>query len=132
MNADGLFGPTDNKKYYKPVFYHNKTAKRNSHKSNWDITQSEQYGVFKLAAEGEWNCTEQKGAFSIVDNGDYLLGTDDEVLGFFPNPSNPQDPWHGFPVMSESKRPSSELLDKWMDKKVINYATRIRIERGVL
>lgn len=130
--ADGSFGPTDKNHYYMPVTYHNSTAARNRHKSKWCIKQNQQYEVFRIADEGSWKSSTNNGLFSIMEQGNYIVGFDDEVLSFFPCPANPSDFWHGFPVKSQSKRPDSDLLDRWFNEGVIDYSARIRIERGLL
>lgn len=130
--ANGTFGPTIKNHYYYPVSYHNKNATPNPHKSTWCIKENQQYDVFRVADEGSWECSVAKGLFSILGDGTFTVGSGGEVLSFFPNTVNPSDYWHGFPVKSESKRPSSALLDKWVNDKIIGHSARIRIERGQL
>lgn len=130
--VNGMYGPTMRNHYYKPMYYHRRMASPNPHKSIWCIKEYEEYGVFKLADEENWHCTVEKGLFSILNKGTYIVGNEDEILSFFWIPSNLSDPWHGFPVKSGDKRPSSDLLDKWMKDGVIEHSARIRIERGLL
>ncbi|MCC3159911.1 hypothetical protein LJ737_21905 [Hymenobacter sp. 15J16-1T3B] len=139
-DKNGNFGPTSNRHFYTAVHRHNKSRKTNRKKeeraheikSIWSIKEYEQYGVFKLADEGWWFCQENEALFSIVENGTYIVGKDDEVLSYFDGPQNLFDVWHGFPVLSSNKRPSSDLLDLWEQNNIIDYATRIRIEKSVL
>lgn len=130
--VSGLFGPTLKKHYYSPVAYHNKSAIAKSTKNKWCVKKDKQYEIFKLADESNWICQERQALFSILDDGKLIMGTDDEVLGFFRIPQNASDPWHGFPVKSDDKAPSSNLLDIWVNKRVISNITRLRIERGAL
>lgn len=129
-DSNGYFGPTKNCHYYQPITYHSSTSSHNPHKSQWRIREYEQYGVFKLADENSWYCSKNDGYFSIVDKGNYLLGTQNEVLAHFPNPINENDTWHGFPVFSSSKTPSEALLEKWEHKSVIDFILRRRIAKG--
>lgn len=130
LNADGNFGPTKNDNYYHPVFYHNKTAKKNSDKTKWVLKKNEQYEVFRLSDEGEWACKENSGLFGVLEKGDIILGNGEERLSFFPNPVNTNDPWHGFPVHSGEFEPSKEVVDKWLKDKVIDYRMYIKILKG--
>lgn len=127
LNVDGLFGPTLKKAFYKPMTYHNKTAKFSKHKTKWTLKQNEQYEVFRLSNENEWACTKNGGLFSILSNADVVIGSNEERLSFFPNPVNSKDPWHGFPVNSGNYEPSVELVDKWLDDKVIDERIHIKI-----
>jgi len=132
QNKDKTFGPTLMGHFYQPPFYHNRTAAPNPDKHTWLIKLNEQYEVFRLADEGRWLCQDSKALFSIIDDGKFVLGSEDEVLGFFRVPVNINDTWHGFPVKSEDKAPSSDLLDFWIKNKIISNITRIRIERRAL
>lgn len=127
LNTEGLFGPTTKKAFYKPMTYHNKTAKINKHKTKWSLKQNEQYEVFRLSNENEWACNKNNGLFSILSNADVVIGSNEERLSFFPNPINSLDPWHGFPVNSGNYEPSVELVDKWLDDKVIDERIHIKI-----
>lgn len=128
-NSNGLFGPTLNNNYYKPVFYHNKTAKGNKHKSKWIIKQNEQYCTFELSDNYQWKCNLKNGYFSIVDNGKVILGSNEEILGFFPETQNSTDSYHGFPVTSAEFEMSENLLNKWLENDVIDERMHIKILR---
>ncbi len=75
LNEEGLFGPTTENHYYKPVTYHNKTAALNKHKTTWILKQNEQFEVFKVSDESKWFCKVRNGLFSILDNGGVILGS---------------------------------------------------------
>jgi len=130
LNSKGCFGPTSQDHYYIPVNYHNKTAGTNTHKTRWRLKQNEQYEVFRVSDEGKWKCTKNKGLFSILSKGEVILGTNEERLSFFPNPVNANDPWHGYPVDSGKYEPSVDLVDKWLEDKVIDNRLHIKILRG--
>lgn len=130
LNSNGLFGPTSENHYYKPVVYHNKTAGNNKHKTLWVLKQNEQYEVFRISDEAQWLCKKNKGIFSILKNGEIIFGTNEERLSFFPTPVNSIDPWHGYPVDSGEYEPSIELIDKWLNEKIIDNRTYIKILRG--
>lgn len=132
LNKDGLFGPTTMSHFYKPIHYHNKAALANSNKTKWVLKQDEQFEVFKISDEAEWLCPTNRGLFSILTNGEVVLGSNEERLSFFPTPSNQSDPWHGYPVESGEYEPCSELIEKWLKNSVIDNRIHIKILRGQL
>ena len=132
LNKEGLFGPTDKNHFYQPVGYHNPTAKKNKDKTRWKLNKGEQYEVFRLSDEGQWNCKSNNGLFSILANGDVIMGTSEERLAFFPGPPNLNDAWHGYPVNSGEYEPSTALVDHWLEKKIIDQRIHIKILRGDL
>lgn len=130
LNKDGLFGPTTENHYYKPVNYHNKAAAPNRHKTTWVLNQHEQFEVFRVSDENKWFCKNSKGLFSILENGKLIMGSNEERLSFFPKPINTTDPYHGYPVDSSEYEPCTELVDKWLDDKVIDDRLHIKILKG--
>ena len=78
LNENGLFGPTSRKHFYMPVGYHNKTAASNPDKNKWVLKKGEQFEVFKLSDENVWECKSNKGLFSILSNGEEILGVNEE------------------------------------------------------
>lgn len=128
-NEDGTFGPTSNNKFYQPVFYHNKTAKKNLNKTKWLIKQNEQYCAFELSDNNNWKCDKKDGYFTIVDNGKVTLGSNEEILGFFPETQNATDAYHGFPVTSSEYEISDKLLLKWKDDNIIDERIHIKLLR---
>jgi len=131
-NQDGTFGPTSENHFYKPIIYHSSTAKLNKHKSRWSIDESCQFNVFKIADEHKWCCSINSCLFSIVNNGDIVLGCDGERIAKFPKPMNKTDPWHGFPTTTTKDHISDDLLDKWENDSIITRLIRRRIVRGVI
>ncbi|MEQ8688954.1 MAG: hypothetical protein RIE86_26880 [Imperialibacter sp.] len=130
LNKDGLFGPTTESHYYSPVSYHNKTAAPSKHKTTWKLRQSEQFEVFRVSDESKWFCKDKKGLFSILDNGEVVMGSNEERLSFFPTPVNANDSYHGYPIDSGEYEPSVELVDKWLEDKVIDDRLHIKILKG--
>lgn len=130
LNEDGLFGPTTEQHFYKPVVYHNKTAAVNKHKTMWALKQNEQFEVFRISDESKWFCKERNGLFSILANGEVIMGQNEERLSFFPIPVNTTDPYHGFPIDSGEYEPSIELVDRWLKDKIIDDRLHIKILRG--
>lgn len=126
------FGPTEKKHFYIPVHYHNKSASQNERKTKWVLKQGEQYEVFRISDEGEWNCKVNKGLFSILSNGNEILGENEERLAFFPNPQNSSDSWHGFPISSADYDISDELIKQWINAEVIDIRISIKILKGQL
>jgi len=132
LNKDRLFGPTAENHFYEPVAYHNKTAAANKHKTTWKLKQNEQFEVFRVSDESKWFCNERKGLFSILDNGDVVMGSNEERLSFFPSPVNTTDPYHGYPVDSGEYEISTDLVDKWLEDKIIDKRLHIKILKGQL
>lgn len=132
-NSNGTYGPTTKDHYYQPAPYHNATArKRKNKKSRWQIKEGEQYEVFKISDEPYWICKINHCLFSIVQDGEVVLGQEEERLAVFPVPQNSFDAWHGWPTNSDNKKPEPCLLDKWEQDKIISSHIRRKIERGVL
>jgi hypothetical protein len=132
LNDDGLFGPTEKDHFYKPSSYHNKVAVKNSKKTKWCLRRNEQYEVFRISDEGEWECKKNKGLFSILSNGEIILGENEERLSFFPTPVNTSDAWHGYPINTGEYEPSTELVDKWLRDNIIDNRIYIKILKGQL
>jgi hypothetical protein len=132
LNSDGTFGPTTRKHKYKPVYYHNKSAKKNEDKNKWCKKQNEQYEIFRIADENIWECSENSALFSIIDNGKEIFGSNEERLAIFRIPPNKIDDWHGYPFLSSEYQISEDLLDLWEANKVIDDRIRRKIAKGEL
>lgn len=130
--TNGLFGPTTKNHFYKPVGYHNKSAKTKKDKGKWILKQGEQYEVFRLSDEGEWKCIPNQGLFSILENGNVIFGENEERLAYFPNPQNKNDEWHGYPVHSSEFEISDDLIEKLVEEDVIDIRISIKILKGQL
>lgn len=130
LNSDGNFGPTKESHYYKPVPYHNKSAKPKKDKTKWVLKQNEQYEVFRVSDEKKWFCSDRNGLFSILENGEVVMGANEERISFFPKPINTNDPFHGFPVDSCEYEPSTKLIDRWLKDKIIDDRLHIKILKG--
>lgn len=117
QNADGTFGPTAQGHHYEPAGYHDRAAAPRNGKNKWCLKRNEQYEVFRLADEGQWNDTRPDGLYSIVDGGKEVLGQNGERIAFFPQPQNANDTWHGYP---KSNPPISDvLIESWFQSGVI-------------
>ncbi|WP_299286905.1 hypothetical protein [uncultured Mucilaginibacter sp.] len=135
-NNNGTYGPTVNNHYYISKLDHRRTAKRKKGKNRWDITEGEEFSVFKPSVENfdDWYCKENRCIFSLIDKGDVILGRSGERLAKFPNNRNDGEPWHGYPVFTEDPQncPSVELLERWKTEKKVPLHIIVRIERGSL
>ncbi|HEY3388779.1 MAG TPA: hypothetical protein VGK38_04350 [Prolixibacteraceae bacterium] len=135
-NSDGTYGPTLRGEFYFSKADHRRTAKEKSSKNRWALEEGEEYSVFLEANNPEpyWYCNENNSLFSFVDDCNEILGQNGERIAKFPNDRNPNDPWHGYPVLTEEKqnRPSSELLDLIQNSGFISLKVRLKIERGVI
>ena len=88
--------------------------------------------MFQPSDEAWWYCGRSSGLFSIVQDGELVLGEGGERLAFFPTPSNARDPWHGFPVSSSDKQPSPAVIDRWMNDQIMSEHVRRKLEGGRL
>lgn len=135
-NADGKYGPTSRGDYYYSKEDHRRTAKTKKGKTRWIIEEGEEFDVFRIANEAYdiWYCIENNCIFSLVDEAKVELGTDGERIAKFPNDRNENEPWHGYPVSTaeSQNRPSTEVLDKLYEEKLISLPVRLRIEKGLL
>lgn len=132
QNADGTFGPTNTGNKYYAVDYHNKTAKTKKGKNRFILKKSEQYEVFRVADESDWNCPKNRCLFSILDNGNEVLGFMEERIAYFEPPVNIGESWHGYPVFSSEIEISEELLDNWQQNNIISLKIRKKIGKGEL
>lgn len=130
QNSDGNFGPTKENHFYIPVSYHNKTAAPRKDKTTWILKKNEQFEAFKVSDEKKWFCQKKNGLFSILDGGNVIMGSNEERLSFFPNPVNPGDPFHGFPISSGEYELSISLVDQWLNDNIIDVRLHIKILKG--
>lgn len=135
-NSDGLYGPSPRGDFYVSKIDHRRTAKNKSQKTKWDIEEGEEYSVFLEAniPEPIWFCAENNALFSLVEDCKKVLGQNGERIAKFPNSINANEPWHGYPVLTEEKqnRPSSELLDIISDTGSLSLNVRLKIEKGLI
>ena len=126
--TDGKFGPTGKGHYYQPVWYHNPKARRKTGKTKWVLNQSEQYEVFQLSDDSDNRIyVENEGLDGFLDEGEFVLGENEECLAFFPEPQNEDDPWHGYPVFSYIQGLSDDQFDVWHDNDLISDLTYQRL-----
>nr|WP_288210439.1 hypothetical protein [uncultured Dysgonomonas sp.] len=129
LDENGLFGPTSKNHFYYPVAYHNSIAKKKQEKTIWILKKNEQYEAFRVSDEGEWVCNKSEGLFSVLDNTNVILDVNEERISFFPTPKNVSDPWHGYPVTSYEYDISDELIDKWLEDKIIDERIHLKLLR---
>lgn len=137
-NEDETYGPVETDDfvhYYQSKSDHRNTAQENRHKTRWSIKESQEFHLFKIADQfsandTRWFCEENNCLFSILDNGEQLLGKRNERLAKFPKPTNQTDTWHGYPVTCKSSQdiPSEDLLDIWEKETIITKVSKRRIE----
>lgn len=133
-NPDETYGPTNRGDYYISKADHRRTAKTKKGKTRWDIEEGQEFSVFQETNEPYWYCNENECLFSLIDNCSEVLGENGERIAKFPDDKNEDDPWHGYPVLTEQKqnRPSSELLDIIQEKGFVDIKVRMKIEKGQL
>lgn len=133
------YGPTDNGWYYQPADYHGKVSnaqskkekkakeKEHENKTHWVLNKSQQYDVFLEGEKGKF--MDDKNMFSVLDNCDVVMGIDGERIALFPIPPEGTVNWHGYPVTSEEKKLTNEIMDKFFKAKVITLAKYLRMLR---
>lgn len=126
--VDGRYGPTKNRRFYKPVGYHQPTARPNPNKTRWRIPESNQYEVFRLADESGWENALDNHKYSVIDRGDFVLGATGERIAKFP--SSATNDWHGYPVSGPRLTP--ELLDQWHSGGIVSDRIRRKLHKGEL
>ena len=113
----GVFPANKKGHTYKPAPYHGASihSTRGGRKTRWSIPQNGQYYVFNYADERNWMDEKARGLFSFYNKCYTELGENGERLAFFPEPTNNNDPWHGYPVFSDEIEDMS-LIEKWADE----------------
>ena len=133
-NFDGTYGPTSQGDFYISKPDHRRTSKPKKGKTRWEIEEGEEFSVFSESNEPYWYCNENECLFSLIENCYEVLGENGERIAKFPNDRNKNEPWHGYPVLTEEKqnRPSSDLLDILEEGGYIDPRVRIKIDKGLL
>lgn len=133
------YGPTDNGWYYQPADYHGRVnkvqnkkgrrAKESEHenKTHWVLTKSQQYDVFLEGVKGKF--MDSKNMFSLLDNCNVVLGEDDTRIALFPVPPTGTFDWHGYPISSKEEKLTNEIMDLFLNAKVINFTVYSRLLR---
>ena len=67
--------------------------------------------------------------FSVLDNCNVVMGIDGERIALFPVPPKGTVEWHGYPVTSKEEKLTEEIMDKFLNEKVINYTIYSRMQR---
>ncbi len=133
------YGPTGNGWYYQPADYHGKVCKAHSKKgkkakekehddkTHWVLTKSQQYDAF---LEGEIGMfMDSNNMFSVLDNCNVVMGEDGERIALFPVPPKGTVDWHGYPVSSEEKKLTDEIMDKFWEAEAITINVYSRMLR---
>lgn len=105
-NNDTLLSCTD-KPNYLSVFYHRSNA-RSDNKCCWSISITEEGHRFYCAHENRNESIEEPGLWHIED-GNIFIGTNQELICFFPEPKNTNDFWHGYPFTFDRKSPANRI-----------------------
>lgn len=133
------YGPTGNGWYYQPADYHGKVSKTQSKKgkkakekehddkTHWVLNKSQQYDVFLEGIGGKF--MDSKNMFSVLDNCNVVMGEDGERIALFPVPPKGTVDWHGYPVLSEEKKLTDEIMDKFWKAKAITIDVYSRMLR---
>ncbi|MEJ1195176.1 hypothetical protein [Pseudarthrobacter sp. CCNWLW207] len=104
------------------------------HRNKWKILPLEEYGIFITSHKEKYVCDKKHNWGVGIKFEEF--GTDGERIAKFPNPSNPSDERHGYPVSArDSKRefehrPPATLTSRWRDKGYISEIEKARIDRG--
>ncbi|MCZ4589164.1 hypothetical protein O4328_36890 [Rhodococcus opacus] len=102
-------------------------------RNKWAIRPPEEYDVFAASYSGRWLCSDGhnwgvKEAFAVI-------GTKGERIAKFPQPSNPGDERHGYPVSARDRkretehRPPPSVTTQWLDQELISEFDKHRIDR---
>lgn len=133
------YGPTDNGWYYQPADYHRKVnkaqskkgkkakEKKHENKTHWLLTKSQQFDAFLEGVIGKF--MNNKNMFSVLDNCNVVMGMEGERIALFPVPPQGTVDWHGYPVTSKEEKLTDEIMDKFLNGKVINYTVYSRMLR---
>lgn len=120
---------------YTSINYHRNHSGQ-GRKSAWSVSREYECETFCVAELGTW--TDSSGNYwSLREDCQVVLGTQNQRVAFFGNRSNDADPWHGYPVSGrasvlEPRRVPDEVIERWFSEKVISRATRKRLLTGRL
>jgi hypothetical protein len=125
---DIIYSRPTHRKRYLSIGKHQSNA--NEKHSRWisiiierDLFDFADYGNFEKN-EGNnlsWVC--QTGNMWSLNQDRSSVGTMNQQFGFFQKPTNPNDEWHGYPVIPFSKSRlhiSETLLERWVNEGVLN------------
>ncbi len=127
------FGPTSAGKIYVSTVAH-RGHRPSGTKSRWSVDPSAEFALFDEADINDWRCSKGHYWNRGDDEGRTSLGTRGEKLAKFPK-ARAGDPWHGYPASPRFHgprgRPEDDLLDLWVEEKVITrtFARRLQAAR---
>jgi len=81
-----------------------------------------------LGDENSWQNSLDSDTYSIVDEGNVVLGMGEERLAKFPR--CPHSDWHGYPVSNVII--ATSLIDQWLAAGIIKDRIRRKLEKGEL
>lgn len=90
-----------------------------------------EYGIFCTADSRDWS-DEDGNYWGVHSAGRTPLGVRGERLCKFPKTSNPNDPWHGFPVSPQNGGgdvPPDALVESWITAEVVSRVIGRRIQK---
>ncbi len=116
-------------KKYLSIVKHQKNATSNY--SKWE-SQDIEIQTFNIADCGtvvagthhSWECSGHLWGFIKNDNEVVTVGTERQQFGFFPEPRNTSDHWHGYPVFPFNKTNNKydickSLLEHWRKEDIL-------------
>lgn len=129
----GVYPPNAKGHSYQPMPYHgaHTHSTRGGRKKLWSIPQNGQYYVFNIGDLNNWIDNIAHGIVSFLNGCNVVIGKDGQRLAFFPTPTNPTDPWHGYPICSDEIEDDA-LVESWYNNGFITLTIKQRILRGDL
>ena len=130
--ADGVrYLFTCNGKSYRSLDYHRGNRGRH-HKSVWSVARDEEFDIFDTADSNDW-ADGDNGYWGFQGHTPAEIGVDGERIAVFPDKSDNAEDWHGYPVhVSETRRPTVDLIQKWQNDDKMRFAVAEKLKRGKL
>lgn len=131
VGTEGITYNTCAQGTYLSLNYHRRRMSLKRPKSLWEVARRVECHTFCNAQLERWYDA-QGNAWSVTEDESVPLGTRGECVAFFDEPTNPTDPWHGYPVggrrgLPTVRRPPDELIKRWLDDKWISYVLYQRL-----
>lgn len=116
---------------------HHRSAEYATQKSQWSILPAAEKSCFEIASTANWGG--ERCYWSL-----HLVAAKPAVLGTSPTPNNhalhiakfvgdENGDWHGYPVapwLSTKDRPTTEVLENWLENKFIGRPSFGKLKRG--
>lgn len=103
-------------------------------RNKWSIPPTDEYQIFSVSYGEKWTCAKGHN-WGLREHLD-VIGTNEQRIAKFPQPSNVSDERHGYPVSALDKhhefdhRPPPLLTAQWRQSGLISEAQKARIDRG--